>query len=242
MTTHNRHALTLTYVDDPVTGRRYPIPAGGSTTPPATDDGNDGDDNDQGDDDAGSSNDEQDDQGDDDGRAGGPAALAADNRRLREQRRAARARARELEAEVARLRGETESEVERAAREARESALAPAIRAVRTTAVETAARDLGFANPTIVARLVDLDTIDVDDETLDPDRTSAREIVEELARTDPYLLTDDARRRLDGKVGSGAARGGADTQNGTTPGGGAGSGSDPSGSFMAALRGKAGLR
>lgn len=242
MTTHTRTARNAATVTDPETGRVYPIPAGGSSNdaPPADDGDTDGDDDGTDDGDGAGTQDGQDDSsGDDDaGRAGGPDALRADLVKERERRRQERARRRDLEAEVARLKGENESEVERAGREAREAALAPAIAAVRRTAVETAARDAGFENPRIASRLVDADTIDVDDEDLEVDREQVAAAVEDLATREPYLLTDDARRRRDGR-GSGAPRGGADTQSGT---GTTGSETDPSGSFLNALRSKAGTR
>lgn len=234
MTTRPRTVQTVT---DPETGRIYPIPAGGADDAPPVD-GDSSDDSDSGDGTDDSSDDDGSTGDDDAGRAGGPDALRADLVKERERRRQERQRRRDLEAEVARLRGETESEVERAAREARTAALAPAIAAVRRTAVETAARDAGFANPALAYRLIDPDTIEVDDEDLEVDREQVRTAVEELAGQEPYLLTDDARRRADGR-GSGTPRGGVDTQSGT---GSNGTGTDPSGSFLTALRSKAGTR
>lgn len=235
---HTRGALrTVQTVTDPVTGRIYPIPAGGSSNdaPPAGDDaGDDGGDGSGADEDDGDDGNEDDDAG----RAGGAEALKADLAKERQKRKTERDARKALEAEVARLKGENESEVERAVREARESALAPAIRSVRRTAVETAATAFGFVDAADAVALVDLEAIDVDDEDLEVDRAQVAAAVEDLGKRKPHLLTDDARERLAGR--SGSRRGGADTQSGNGSGGSAGS--DPSGSFMNALRSKAGVR
>lgn len=171
---------------------------------------------------------------DDPGRAGGPEALRRDLAAERERRKAEQQRVRQLEQTVAELQAEGESEVERARREAREEALSTARASARRSAVRVAATQAGFQDPEDAIALLDLDLIDVDDETLDADRELVETYVAELAETRPYLL--DAERQGD-EGGGGAPRGGADTQSGS---GGEG-GSSPDGSFMSLLRQRAGI-
>lgn len=197
-----RHPRTIT---DPETGRTYPVPQGGAEgdgdgggdgegesastdgeTPPA-DEGASGSDTDETDDE--SSSDETDEG------AGSKSAVLADLKRERTRRQ-------ELEAEIAQLRQEHETDEERREREAREretqireDAQAPALFGLRSAAVETAAREAGFVDPADAAiHLRDsLGEIDVELETATVDRDRAAELVTELAEAKPHLVTVDRR-------------------------------------------------
>lgn len=222
-------------VTDPATGRTYPIPAGAADGSDGGGDGDGGSGDGADSDDSGTpdpTTDGGDGDGDDDsGRAGGPEALKADLARERQRRKDERDRRLKAERERDALRQQNESDVERAAREAREAALAPATSAMRRTAVRDAARAAGFIDPDDALSGVDLSSIDVDPETLEVlDTTGIARDVKSYAKQKPYLLNEDARRALEGK--GGAPRGGADHR-----GDGSGSAPDADGAFMAALRG-----
>lgn len=210
--------LTRRSVTCPETGRTYVVPAGAAGDDPDTpDDGagdGDGDDSGAGTDGDGDGGDgvrgDDDDSDDSDkGRKGGPDQLRADLARERKRRRDAE---KALE-EAARA---NESDTERARREAREEVLEPVRNRVRRQAIRDAARDVGFDDPAdALAFLSDnLDELEVDDEELelaDPDRVA--ELVAELAKRKPRLLTDEGRARLEGRTASPA---GASSVDGTT--------------------------
>ena len=204
------HPRTIT---DPATGRTYVVPQGGAEGDGEQSGDGEGDESTTGEtpdgdeDESSSDTDEDTDEDDEDG-AGSKAAVLRDLKRERTRRQ-------ELEQEIAELRREHETEDERRQREAaereaeiRQEAQAPAMRALRTSAVETAAREAGFVDPADAAAFVDLDTIDVDLETATPDREAAKQLVTELAEAKPHLVRAEDR--------PGSPAGGSDTQS---PGG-----------------------
>lgn len=229
----------------------FPIPAGGAgegdgtgdgTTGDGTGDGGEGDGTDDGDgtgdrDGSGSTDgdgtgDDGDDGTKDKGRAGGEEALRADLARERTRRKAAETRARELEST-------NEDEAQRREREIRETAQAPAIQALRLTAVETAARDAGFTYPEDVYSLLTADErdeieIDLEAETPTIDRDAAAKIVKSLAKRRPALI----ETKGDGDDGDGS--GGSDHQAGGSRRQSSGSSSDPNATLRGLFRQKLG--
>lgn len=203
----------------------YPIPSGGATDAggPAADTGGTGDGGTTADTGTGPGTetdgtdrkaDEQTDATDTDGkpdpgRAGGEEALRADLARERQRRKAA-----ERERDDARR--TTESEAETREREIREQVQGPAIRALRVTAVEMAAREAGFVYPEDAYRLLtdaERDGLDVDleDEIPTADRAEAAKLVKALAKRRPALLTPATGGEQDTR-----GTGGSDTQAGGT--------------------------
>ena len=163
----------------------------------------------------------------DEGRAGGEAALRADLARERKRRQAAERAAREAQQQ-------TESDTEAREREIREQAQAPAVRALRATAVETAATAAGFLYPTDVFALLtaeERDSIDVDldGDTPAADRDRVAELVKTLAKRRPGLIrpAEEPTRQ--------AGAGGADLDGGRNGSQQQGS-SDPNVIFRNALR------
>jgi hypothetical protein len=196
---------SLQQITDPDTGRSYPIPAGGAEDGAGTGDGT-GDGGSDGDaatgetsDDAGTETDTSTDSGDGDG-AGSKNAVLADLKKERNRRQTA-------ESNLAAALREHETGTDTREREIREQAQAPAIRALRVTAVETAARAAGFYDPADAAALLNLSTLEVDLEADLPsaDRKTAEELVKDLAKRKPHLIMTGEK--------PGTAKGGSDTQS-----------------------------
>ena len=229
----------------------FPIPAGAAgegpgtatTTDPAGDGGKDADgDNGDGDPqsregsegtgDGDGDGETDNDQGDpkDTGRAGGEEALRADLAKERRRRKDAETRAKELESA-------NEDEAAKREREIRESAQAPAIKALRLTAVETAAAAAGFTYPEDVYSLLTEDErtsieVDLEDETPRADRDAAAKIVKALAKRRPALIaqSDDDEP---GSGGSDPQAGGSRRQSSQTS-------SDPNATLRGLFRQKLG--
>lgn len=215
----------------------FPIPAGGAGedggSEGGTDDGtDDGGESDGTDDDAsgtdgdGDGPSSTDDDGDGEGGAGSKAAVLADLAKERQRRKAAEKRARDLETA-------NEGETERREREAREQAQTPAIRALRSTAVETAARDAGFLYPGDAFALLTADEresieVDLDSEEPGIDRDAASKVVKALAKRRPALI------RAKGDDG-GSGAGGSDHQAGGGSNG-SNSSSDPNATLRELFR------
>ena len=167
--------------------------------------------------------------GSDDGRAGGETALRADLATERRKRQEAARERDALKAEVAKLKGETGTEVERAEARARESVLGPARTMLRRSAVAIEAARLGFVDPTdAVGNLIasgTLDTIEVDDDGQTVDTSAVATLVAALATEKPHLLRQG--------VTPPEPRAGGDPQggNGSGNGSGGGSSSDPNRQF-----------
>lgn len=185
----------------------YPIPAGGSGDGEATGDAPVAETTDPADagTDGGSATETDDDAGqDDDGGKGSKDAVLADLARERRRRQ-------EIERELKALRRESETEAERREREARESATAPAIRALRSSAVETAAREAGFVYPGDVYALLTSEERDAIEVELDADdapiidRDAATKAVKALAKRRPALVKAPDDENTGGKAGAGGA-------------------------------------
>lgn len=221
----------------------YPVPAGGSGDGDGggSDGGTDGDGGTEGEGEGGGSDgtgtgsetdgtdtgESSTDEGEDgDVPAGSKDALKADLARERKRRQ-------EAERKLADAERENESEAERREREAREAAQAPAIRALRSTAVETAARDAGFLYPGDAFALLTSDereSVEVELEGDEPviDRDAAAKAVKALAKRRPGLI-----RSKDG--GDEGGSGGSDHQAGGGSNG-SSSSSDPNATLRELFR------
>lgn len=161
--------------------------------------------------------------------------LVATMRSEREKRKAAERRARELETA-------NEGESEAREREIRETAQAPAIRALRATAVETAAREAGLLYPEDAITLLSAEEregieVDLDADVPAADRQEAAKVVKALAKRRPGLV----KPAEDGEGDDGQGAGGSDHQAGRNgSGSGSSSSSDPNATVRNLFRQKLG--
>jgi hypothetical protein len=211
-----------------------PDPAGASGVqdppPPATGAGGTGSDGDGAG--TGPSGDQQQTAADDPNRAGGERARIEDLAKERKRRKAAEERVRALEQQY-------ESDPEAREREIREQAQAPAIRALRVSAVEMAAAAAGFVYPEDAYRLLDSDEIasidvDLEGDTPAPDRDAVTALVKALAKRRPGLLKTAGDEGKGGRPPAGA--GGADLGAGRNGAQSAAGANDPNTVFRHALR------
>ena len=181
---------TLMYVTDPATGRRYPIPAGGSDDGDAPDAGETADMAPP----AGDSKPDEGDQADGDADALGDAGKKALDAERQARRDAEKAR-KKLEEELTELRKQAMTDQERAIEEAREAATNEVLEGVNTKlfAAEVRAAAAGkIADPELIAdaemakRLLKFDEIPMTSDG-DIDSAAIAEAVDKLVKNKPYL-------------------------------------------------------
>lgn len=136
------------------------------------------------------------------------AAVLEDLAGERAKRKAERERREAAEAELERIRRESMSEQERAVAEARDAALRTANTRLRRAEVLLVASERRFHDPEDAAALIDLDSIDVDEDG-NVDRQAVRDAIDELLERKPHLIASDE------SSSNGSPRGGADVTGGS---------------------------
>jgi hypothetical protein len=204
-----RHARTL-YVTDPTTGRRWPIPAGGSTDtiPADTDDQPDGDaadaDADGDTDSDGEDGDEPDPDGADQLGDPGKRALRAMKQQIRDLKRELR-QARTANDKPADQPGDDDLDPEQLRQQIRqelEGELRTATARDRVLDKVEAKAARRFQNPALVRRLLKDETDDLLDDQGNPDVEAITERLNELLEDEPYLAVTSATPSGSGDAGS----------------------------------------